>query len=91
MTTRIREDPADLLARVGRHWGWVLSFGIITALAGLAVLVWPGRTLVVVAGLVVLADPGISLLVLAVVLAIWLLVFGIMQVTMAFRIRSLAR
>ncbi|HTT00243.1 MAG TPA: DUF308 domain-containing protein [Streptosporangiaceae bacterium] len=188
MTTRTREDPADLLARVGRHWGWVLSFGIITALAGLAVLVWPGRTLIVVAvlfgiqlivmgifrfasafasddltggtrvllallgvlsliiglyavrhvfvtlvalalllgifwivsgvielftalshremrnrgwtaamgilgilaGLVVLADPGISLLVLAVVLAVWLLVFGIGQITMAFRIRSLA-
>lgn len=84
MTTRMREDPADLLARVGRLWGWVLAFGIITALAGLAVLVWPGRTLVVV------ADPGISLLVLAVVLAIWLLVFGIMQITMAFRVRSLA-
>ncbi len=187
MNARAREDPADILARVGRHWGWVLAFGIITVAVGIAALVWPGRTLVVVAvlfgiqlivmgifrfagafasddrtggtrvllallgvlsliiglyavrhvfitllalalllgifwivsgavelftalshremrgrgwtavmgilgivaGLVVLAYPGISLVVLAVVLSIWLLVFGVMQITMAFRIRSL--
>ena len=185
----MRGDPADMMARVGRAWGWVLAFGIITLLTGLAALVWPGRTLIVVAvlfgiqlivmgifrfvaafasddltggtrvllallgvlsliiglyavrhvlitllalalllgifwvvsgtvelftalshrgmqgrgwtafmgilsivsGIIVLAYPGISLLVLAVVLSIWLLVFGAMQVTLAFRIRSLAR
>jgi uncharacterized membrane protein HdeD (DUF308 family) len=43
-----------------------------------------------VSGIIVLAYPGISLLVLAVVLSIWLLVFGAMQITLAFRIRSLA-
>ena len=183
-----RADPADMMARVGRHWGWVLAFGIITVLIGIAALAWPGRTLVVVAvlfgiqlivmgifrfvgafasddltggtrallavlgvlsliiglyavrhvlitllalalllgifwivsgavelftaishremqsrgwnavmgifsivaGVVVLAYPGISLLVLAVVLSIWLLVFGAMQITVAFRIRSLS-
>jgi uncharacterized membrane protein HdeD (DUF308 family) len=177
-----------MMARVGRAWGWVLAFGIITLLTGLAALVWPGRTLIVVAvlfgiqlivmgifrfvaafasddltggtrvllallgvlsliiglyavrhvlitllalalllgifwvvsgtvelftalshrgmqgrgwtafmgilsivsGIIVLAYPGISLLVLAVVLSIWLLVFGAMQITLAFRIRSLA-
>jgi uncharacterized membrane protein HdeD (DUF308 family) len=184
----MRGDPADMMARVGRAWGWVLAFGIITLLTGLAALVWPGRTLIVVAvlfgiqlivmgifrfvaafasddltggtrvllallgvlsliiglyavrhvlitllalalllgifwvvsgtvelftalshrgmqgrgwtafmgilsivsGIIVLAYPGISLLVLAVVLSIWLLVFGAMQITLAFRIRSLA-
>jgi uncharacterized membrane protein HdeD (DUF308 family) len=184
-----RGDPADMVARVGRHWGWALAFGIITLAIGVAALVWPGRTLVVVAvlfgiqlivlgifrfaaafasddrtggtrvllavlgvlsliiglyavrhilitllalalllgifwiisgtgelftalshremqgrgwtaamgilsilsGLVVLVYPGISLLVLAVVLSIWLLVLGAMQITLAFRIRSLAR
>jgi uncharacterized membrane protein HdeD (DUF308 family) len=177
-----------MMARVGRAWGWVLAFGIITLLTGLAALVWPGRTLIVVAvlfgiqlivmgifrfvaafasddltggtrvllallgvlsliiglyavrhvlitllalalllgifwvvsgtvelftalshrgmqgrgwtafmgilsivsGIIVLAYPGISLLVLAVVLSVWLLVFGAMQITLAFRIRSLA-
>ena len=186
MTAGISGDPADLVARVGRHWGWVLAFGIITALIGIVALAWPGRTLLVVAvlfgiqliamgiyrfaaafasddasgrtrvllallgvlsliiglfavrhvlitllalalllgifwiisgavelftalshrgmphrgwtavmgvvsvlaGAVVLAYPGISLLVLAVVLSIWLLIFGAMQIVLAFRIRS---
>ena len=188
MTTGMRRDPADLVARVGRHWGWLLAFGIITVGIGIAALVWPGRTLVVVAvlfgiqlivmgifrfaaafatddltggtrvlyallgvlsliiglyavrhilitllalalllgifwivsgavelftavshrempsrgwtalmgiisvlaGIVLLVYPGISLVVLAVVVSVWLLIFGIMQITLAFRIRSLA-
>ncbi len=176
-----------MVARVGRHWGWVLAFGVITLLIGVAALAWPGRTLVVVAvlfgiqldvmgifrfagafasddltggtrvllallgvlsliiglyavrhvlitllalalllgifwtvsgavelftaishremrnrgwnavmgivsilaGIVVLAYPAISLFTLAVVLGVWLIIFGAMQVTAAFRIRSL--
>lgn len=190
MTTeqQLRTDPADMLARVGRHWGWLLTFGIITLAAGIAVLVWPGRTLVViavlfgiqlivtgifrfiaafaaddltggtrvlyallgvlsliiglyavrhvfitllalalllgifwiingtvelftalshrempsrgwngfmgalsiVAGVILLAYPGISLVTLAVILSVWLLVFGFGQIFAAFRVRSLA-
>jgi uncharacterized membrane protein HdeD (DUF308 family) len=186
MAAHTRNDPADVLDRVGRHWGWVLAFGIVTVLVGLLVLVWPGRTLIVVAvlfgiqlvvmgifrfasafghdltagtrtlfallgvfslivglyalrhvlitvlalalllgifwiisgsvelfnalsnrgmegrgwaiasgilgilaGIVVLVYPAPSLLVLALVLGIWLLVFGIMEIVAAFRIRSL--
>jgi len=187
MATGTRADPADIVARVGRHWGWVLAFGIITLLVGVAALAWPGRTLVVIAvlfgiqlvvmgifrfagafasddltggtrvllallgvlsliiglyavrhvlitllalalllgifwtvsgavelftaishremrnrgwnavmgivsilaGIVVLAYPAISLVTLAVVLGVWLIIFGAMQVTAAFRIRSL--
>ena len=179
-------DAADILAGVGRHWGWVLTFGIITLLAGLFTLVWPGRTIVVVAvlfgiqlvvagifrfvtalasddesggtrvllallgvlsfivglyalrhilitvaslalllgiywivngavetftalshrgmqgrgwtifmgllgvfaGVVVLVYPAISLATLAIVLGFWLLVYGIMEIVLAFRIRS---
>ena len=188
MAAGMRGDPADVVARVGGHWGWVLAFGIITLLIGIVALVWPGRTLLVVAvlfgiqlivmgifrfaaafasddrtggsrallallgvlsliiglyaarhvlvtllalalilgifwivsgavelftamshrqlahrgwnavmgivsvlaGIVVLVYPGISLLVLAVVLGIWLIVFGAMQIMVAFRIRSSA-
>ena len=187
MATGTRADPADIVARVGRHWGWVLAFGIITLLVGVAALAWPGRTLVVIAvlfgiqlvvmgifrfagafasddltggtrvllallgvlsliiglyavrhvlitllalvlllgifwtvsgavelftaishremrnrgwnavmgivsilaGILVLAYPAISLVTLAVVLGVWLIIFGAMQVTAAFRIRSL--
>jgi uncharacterized membrane protein HdeD (DUF308 family) len=188
MATGMRGDPADLMARVGRHWGWVLAFGIITAALGILALVWPGRTLIVVAvlfgiqlivmgiyrfvsafasddltggtrvllallgvlsliiglyavrhifvtllalalllgifwiisgavelfmalshremqhrawnsvmgaisvlaGIVLLIYPGISLLVLAVLVSVWLLIFGAMQISLAVQIRSLA-
>jgi uncharacterized membrane protein HdeD (DUF308 family) len=49
MDRQLRGDAADVLAGVGRHWGWVLFFGIVTLLAGLFTLFWPGRTIVVVA------------------------------------------
>ena len=187
--TRLRGDPADMVARVGRHWGWVLGFGIVTFVLGILALAWPGRTLIVVAvvfgaqlvvmgifrfvsafasadltggtrvllallgvlsliiglyavrhilvtllalalllgifwvvngavelfsalshremqgrgwtafmgllsvvsGVIVLAYPGISLRVLAVVLSIWLLVYGVMLILLASQIRSPAR
>ena len=57
-----------------RHRGWNVVMGIVSVLAGIVVLVYP----------------GISLFVLAVVLGIWLIVLGAMQITVAFRIRSLA-
>jgi uncharacterized membrane protein HdeD (DUF308 family) len=43
------QQGANMLAQLGRHWGWVLSFGIITTLAGIVVLAWPGATLLVIA------------------------------------------
>jgi uncharacterized membrane protein HdeD (DUF308 family) len=188
MTWPARE-PADMLARLGRHWGWVFAYGVLTLLAGVFVLAWPGATLLVLAvlfgvqlivsgifrfvaafasddltggtrvllallgvlsiiiglwavrhvlltllalivflgifwvvsgvidvfaalthremthrgwavltgalsalaGIIVLALPGLSLFGLAVVLGIWLLIFGSMQVTGAFRLRALTR
>jgi uncharacterized membrane protein HdeD (DUF308 family) len=187
MTDSLRPDVADVLGRVGRSWGWILAFGIVSLLAGLAVLVWPDRTLIVVAvlfgiqlivagifrfvsafatddltggtrvllallgvlsliiglyavrhvyvtllalalllgifwiingatelfmalshrgmpdrgwvgvlgvlsiiaGIILLAYPGISLVTLAVLLSVWLLVLGIMEISLAFRVRSL--
>jgi uncharacterized membrane protein HdeD (DUF308 family) len=183
--TDTMERPAEMLTRVGRHWGWVLTYGILTLAAGLAVLVWPSQTLLVlavlfgiqliisgifrfvaalatddltggtrvllailgvlsviigvwavrhvvltllalavflgiywivsgtidiftalahrgmpdrgwtvftgilsvIAGLIVLVWPGPTLLVLAVVLGIWLLIFGVMEIIAAFRLR----
>jgi len=181
---------AEVTSLAGRHWGWVLGFGVITLLAAIAVLAWPAETLLVlavlfgcqliifgiyrfvsafvysflssgmrvlfailgvlslivglwavrhadltllalavllgifwiingtveiftaategsglpgrgwtiamgvlsvIAGIIVLADPGISLLTLAIVLGCWLLVFGIMEIVAAFRLRSVAQ
>lgn len=52
MSTRTVDDMGDVLLRAGRSWGWALTFGIISAVAGLLVLAWPGKTLIVVAVLV---------------------------------------
>jgi len=185
MSQPLRPDPADVLGRLGRHWGWALAFGIITVIAGVVVLAWPGPTLLVIAilfgiqlvflgvfrfvaafghdltagtrilyallgvlsltiglfalrhifitllalalllgifwivngaielfgalghreaphrvwisvlgvlsifaGLILLAYPGISLLVLYVIVAVWLLVFGFMEISVAWQMRS---
>lgn len=50
--SRTRLDANDRLGRVGRHWGWILAFGVVTLLAGILVLAWPGPTLLVLAVLV---------------------------------------
>src|SRR6476659_8648718 len=47
--TETVQQPADMIARLGRKWGWVLAYGIITLAAGVAVLVWPSETLLVIA------------------------------------------
>ena len=188
MTTALGREPTDLIDQVGRHWGWVLAYGILTLLAGVAVLAWPSETLLVIAvlfgvqliisgifrfvgalasddltggtrvmlallgvlsiiiglwavrhavltlvalivflgifwvinglieifaalshrdmpdrgwsvlmgvlsaiaGIIVLAYPGLTLVGLAVILGIWLLVFGILEIVAAFRLRKLA-
>ena len=188
MTTTLGREPTDLIDQVGRHWGWVLAYGILTLLAGVAVLAWPSETLLVIAvlfgvqliisgifrfvgalasddltggtrvmlallgvlsiiiglwavrhavltlvalivflgifwvinglieifaalshrdmpdrgwsvlmgvlsaiaGIIVLAYPGLTLVGLAVILGIWLLVFGILEIIAAFRLRKLA-
>src|SRR4051812_1945946 len=61
-------DVRDAVVAVARHWGWLLTFGIVSILLGIGLLVWPGRTV----------------LVLAVFLGAYLLVSGIFQVVAAF-------
>jgi uncharacterized membrane protein HdeD (DUF308 family) len=179
----------NMLTRLGRHWGWVLAYGIVTLAAGIAALVWPGVTLLavailfgvqliffgvfrfvsafvpdegsggrrvlmallgvlalivglyalrhvlltivalalllgifwvvngatelflalshreipergwtafagvlsLVAGIILLVYPAISVVALAVVVGVWLVVFGAIEITMAFRMRSLTK
>jgi uncharacterized membrane protein HdeD (DUF308 family) len=49
MAIRTQADAADMLGQVGKHWGWALAFGIVTLAAGIATLVWPDKTLIVIA------------------------------------------
>jgi len=45
----MRSDSWQRFAGLGRAWGWVLFFGFLTLAVGLAAIVWPGRTVVVIA------------------------------------------
>ena len=55
--------------------GWTIFMGLLSVVADVAVLIYP----------------GISLVTLAVVLGVWLLVFGTMEVGLAFRLRSVGQ
>ncbi|HEU0086866.1 MAG TPA: DUF308 domain-containing protein [Pseudonocardiaceae bacterium] len=55
------------LARVGRSRGWTVAFGVLTLVAGILALAWPGRSIVV----------------LAAILGIWLLVAGVFRLVAA--------
>jgi uncharacterized membrane protein HdeD (DUF308 family) len=190
MTQKPMADVAStMLTRIGRHWGWILGYGIVTLAAGIAALVWPAVTLLAVAvlfgvqliffgvfrfvsafatedesgghrvlmallgvlaliiglyalrhvlltivalalllgifwvvngatelfaalsrhetaqrgwvafmgvlsliaGIILLVYPAISVVVLAVVVGVWLVVFGLMEIRMALRLRSLSK
>jgi uncharacterized membrane protein HdeD (DUF308 family) len=42
MTTPLSKDIGDQLGRIGRHWGWLLFFGILMVAAGICAVAWPG-------------------------------------------------
>jgi uncharacterized membrane protein HdeD (DUF308 family) len=52
MDRRTISDPGDMLTAFGRSWWMVLAWGIVTLVAGVGTVVWPGRTIVVVAILI---------------------------------------
>lgn len=62
----------DVGGTFGRSWGWLFAFGVLTLLAGLIALVWPGRTV----------------LVLAIVFGVQLLIGGIFWFVTAVSTRS---
>ena len=55
--------------------GWRVAMGILS----------------IIAGVVVLAIPAISLVVLVVVLSIWLIMFGLLEISLGLRIRAAER
>lgn len=65
-TTTIQSDD-DVIALVGRSWGWVLFFGIATLVLGVLVILQPKATIY-----------GFALL-----LGIWLFVSGLFRIVMA--------
>jgi uncharacterized membrane protein HdeD (DUF308 family) len=64
----MRAGPWQRFAGLSRAWGWALVFGVLTLAVGVAAVVWPGRTVVVI----------------AVLFGIQLLVWGVFRLTEAF-------
>jgi len=48
MSQSAEQETLDPLGIVGRHWGWALAFGVLTAITGILVVVWPHISLLVV-------------------------------------------
>ena len=42
-------DMSVVLARLGAAWGWIVAYGVLSVLAGIIAVVWPGATLAVIA------------------------------------------
>jgi len=49
---RAISDPGDMLTAFGRSWWMILAWGVVSLVAGVGTIVWPGRTIVVVAILI---------------------------------------
>lgn len=69
-----QQGIAVRIASLGRHWIWVMAFGIVTSLAGLAALAWPGPTVAVI----------------AVLFGVQLILLGIFQLVAAFASEDLS-
>lgn len=65
-------DISAAVAAVGRHWGWLLFAAICSIGLGVALLVWPQRTVVVI----------------SVLLGAYLLVSGIFQIVASFTVEG---
>jgi uncharacterized membrane protein HdeD (DUF308 family) len=57
----------DIVGAIGRSWGWVLAFGLVTLALGIVVAIHPKN----------------SVYVIAVILAIWLLIAGVFRIVSA--------
>ena len=62
-----KSDPQDMVAALGRSWGWLLFFGVVS----------------VIAGALIMAEPGGAILGVAVLFGIWLFVAGIFRLVEA--------
>jgi uncharacterized membrane protein HdeD (DUF308 family) len=76
---------------------WIAS-GVIEVLTALSYAGTSGRAwrvllgiISVIAGIILLAIPAVSLLVLVFLISAWLLLFGVMEISLALRLRSAAQ
>ncbi len=68
----VTPDERDILRLVGKSWGWVLFFGIVTLILGVLVVLRPKDTIYA----------------FAILLGIWLFVAGLFRIVMAIADRE---
>jgi len=90
----VYQTVAIMAFLLGLFWvvGGIIEFVVAVAHRGMQGRGWHifMGVLGFLAGLVVLSDPGISLVTLAWILGIWLIVYGIMQIMVAFQAKKLS-
>ena len=67
-TSDMADQTQTMLTGMAKSWGLVVALGIITIIAGVMAIAWPGKTIVVV----------------AILFAAWLFVSGIVSVIQSF-------
>lgn len=70
MDAAIGSGVRDYFTRLGRAWGWFVAYGVLSVLAGIIAVVYPGATLVAI----------------AIIFAIQLLLTSIFQFVFAFTV-----
>ncbi len=65
--TTAQSDPAESVGALGRSRAWIITFGVLTLIAGLLLLFWPGATAIV----------------LAVIFGVQLIIIGIYRLVLA--------
>lgn len=67
-----RLDVRANFAQLGQSWSWLVGYGVLSALAGILAVIWPGRALVAI----------------AIIFALQLLVAAIFEFVFAFAVPS---
>lgn len=70
MDATARREARFYFERLGRAWGWIVAYGVLSILAGIIAIVYPGATLVVI----------------AIIFALQLLVTAVFQFVFAFTV-----
>lgn len=74
MTDASVQDPFDTVAAVGRHWGWLFFFGIVTVVLGILISVRPKDTVYA----------------FAILFGIWALIAGLFKIVAAIAVRDVS-
>ena len=92
---RTNETVATLAFLIGLFWviGGIIEFFTAYSDHGSPARVWriAMGVLAFAAGLITLVWPGVTLTVLAVIMGIWLIVYGLLEIALSFQLRRLTR